>query len=191
MAFIFPVPVVLIFSILFGITFVLSQSLNKKGNQWFETSSLLFGILWGAFGSLLILSNNTVGNIVAALALAFLIRGFAAYTNNALAIAIICATTFFIPVAPALLFTFLFVFIVFGLLEDWLTKNYQAEEFVTKFSQSGWYFAVGPLLYCLFNGEWSVFLVFAAFTLSYIGTRFFDARRQSANAVKPKYLYEN
>ena len=47
----FSLPIILIFAALYGITMKIADLLDEHGLKWFKGSAIIFGILWGLFGS--------------------------------------------------------------------------------------------------------------------------------------------
>ncbi len=75
-------PMILLYALLFAITMKVADLFDEHGLKWFKGSTILFGFLWGGFGALLVLSNNTIANIMLAMSLAFLVRNRLDYLNH-------------------------------------------------------------------------------------------------------------
>ena len=63
----FSIPMIILYAILFGSTMKIADLLGEHGLRWFKGSALLFGILFGSFGALMILSNNFLAHFFIAM----------------------------------------------------------------------------------------------------------------------------
>ena len=103
----FSLPIILFCAVLYGITMKLADLLNEHNLKWFKGSALIFGILWGAFGALLIFSNNAIANIILAMNIAFIVRNRLDYLNHqAAATIIIISFLFFAKFEPIIFLAF-------------------------------------------------------------------------------------
>ena len=100
----FSIPMIILYALLYGITMKIADLFNEHGLKWFKGSKILFGLLWGAFGALLILSNNTIANIMLAMNLAFIIRNRLDYINHQIAASIIIISFLFSSIFNPTLF---------------------------------------------------------------------------------------
>lgn len=117
----FSIPFILLYAVLFGATMKIADLLDEHGLKWFKGSTILFGILWGGFGALLILSNNLMANLFMALLLQWILRYRIDYLNHGIGTAIMIIAFIALPnfAVDWLLFLGIFViFSVFGLLDD-------------------------------------------------------------------------
>ncbi len=62
----FSLLLVLIFASLYGVTMKVADLLNEHGLKLFRGSAILFGILWGFFGALLV---AVIGGLIATMKL--------------------------------------------------------------------------------------------------------------------------
>src|SRR3989344_2679618 len=148
--------VLICYAIFFGVTMKVADLLDEHGLKWFKGSTIFFGFLWGVFGALIILSNNTIANIYLALILAFVLRYRIDYLNHGIAATIMFLTFFAkqtINWDTFLLFFMIFAF--FGLFTDFFENKKQPKDILFKF------------LYSLFTGIWLVFFMVGVNMLFY------------------------
>lgn len=165
----FTIPMIIIYAILYGITMKIADLFNEHGMKfWFKGSAILFGILWGLFGSLLIFSNIYVANVLLAMILAFIFRMRIDYRNHAIATVIIIITFIAKSVfEPLTFFIFLANFVIFGSIKDYLDDILKKKNFLQKISETGWYYVIPTLIYAIFTGQWIVFYVFTVYIVFY------------------------
>jgi len=171
----FSLPVILLCSILYGITMKIADLLDEHGLKYFKGSDLLFGIFWGIFGALLVLSNDIIANIILAMNIAFLIRRRIDYLNHAIAISIIIITFLFYSLINVTVFlVFYLIFLIFGGLKDY------ADDFLKKrkglfftLNESMLYYPIPTFVYSLIYGNWIVFFVFLFYTVFYDLTKYY------------------
>src|SRR3989344_9269554 len=82
---IFSFPLILLYSALFGLTMKIADLFDEHEMRWFKGDALLFGLLWGFFGILLVLSRIDIANVTLAMILAFLVRMRLDYRNHVIA----------------------------------------------------------------------------------------------------------
>ncbi|SRR6266566_2048481 len=82
-----------IVSFVFGLTVTIADSLNEHGLTLFKGSSILFGVLWGISGSILILLSKPLLTLYFALVLYWLLRLKLDRTNHAIGATLMIATT--------------------------------------------------------------------------------------------------
>ena len=169
MSSIFTTALIIVYAILYGITMKIADLLDEHGmKSWFKGSTIFFGILWGIFGALLVVSNVYVANAILAVLLAYIFRMRIDYKNHAIATVIIIVTflvsSTFIPLT---FFVFLANFIVFGSIKDYLGDSKKSRGFWYKLFEYGWHFIIPPMIYAIFTTQWLVFYVFTAFIISY------------------------
>ena len=84
----FSVPMLLVYSVLFGLTMKIADLLDEHGLKLFKGSALLFGILWGGFGAMMILGNNILANFFLALLIHWILRYRIDHLNHGVAASI-------------------------------------------------------------------------------------------------------
>lgn len=119
---VFSIPMLLLYSVLFGITVKIADLLDEHGLKLFKGSALLFGVLWGGFGALLILGNNLLANFFLALLIHWIIRYRIDYLNHGTAASIMLLVFLYnLPIFAIDWLLFLVIFITYsihGLLND-------------------------------------------------------------------------
>lgn len=151
----------------------LADLLDEHGLHLFKGDALIFGILWGMFGALLVSINLPLANILLAMNLAFLLRGSLDYINHRVAATIIFITFALTSSIDIRLFAIsLAVFTLAGILED-------KSQIISKKNRStGMIFDVMlyyPLLgvwYGITSQDWTVFFSMTIFTSVYIITKY-------------------
>jgi hypothetical protein len=157
----------------------IADLLNEHGLKWFRGSAIIFGLLWGIFGTLLVLGDNTIANIVLAMNLAFIIRGRLDYLNHQIAASIIVITFLFgAAFNPALFLAFYAIFLIFGSLRDYVGDKLKVKTGILAiYDQIAWYYPIPTLIYCLLYGNWIVFWVFLISAIAYDATKFIYKKR--------------
>ena len=152
---------------------------DEHGLKSFKESAIIYGFVWGIFGALLILSQNTVANIVLAMNISFLIRNRLDYLNHKIAATIIFISFLFFAKFDFWLFAIFFLlFVVFGSLKDYLddyltVKKKRKKDYFFYLNEIMLYYPIPALVYALITNEWIVFYVFLAYTLTYNLTKYF------------------
>lgn len=157
----------------------IADLLNEHKLKWFKGSSVIFGILWGIFGSLFLLTNNIIGNLVLAMNIAFIIRNRLDYINHQIAASIIIITFLFTTkFEPFLFLTFYIIFLVFGFLKDYIDDTLKKKSgLLVKLNESMLYYPIPTFIYCIYFGNWIVFFSFLIFTISYDLTKFIAKKK--------------
>ena len=160
---------IIIWACLYGLFMKIADLLNEHGLKWFKGSGQLFGFLTGITGSLLILSDPVIANIIGAMVIAFFIRGRMDRLNHQLAGTIMTITFLFSSSFQPMLFgIFYVIFLIFGSLkdcvDDYLKKRKGAFALLSEIML---YYPIPTLIYCLMYGNWIVFWVFFCYTLFY------------------------
>jgi len=167
-----PIPIILISAILYGITMKVADLLNEHGLKWFKGSQILFGILWGIFGSAMLINNN-IANIILAMNIAFIIRNRLDFTNHQIASTmIIIAFLFTSTFNPVLFSVFYLIFIVFGSLKDYVGDILKKKSIAATLNESMLYYPIPTLIYCVIYGNWIIFWAFLLYTVSYDITKY-------------------
>ncbi|MBI2675961.1 MAG: hypothetical protein HYX24_05860 [Candidatus Aenigmarchaeota archaeon] len=168
MADLFSLPMILFYAILYGITMKSADLLDEHGYKWFRGSAILFGVLWGIFGSLLIVSDIHVGNVVLAQVLALIIRMRIDYRNHAIAAVIIIISFLLVGnLEQPTFFAFFLTFLAFGSVKDYFGDKVKRKDLVGKIFEFMWYYPLSGLVYGIYTNQWLVFYVFALYTVSY------------------------
>lgn len=170
----FSVPSIILYALLYGTTMKIADLLDEHGLKWFKGSNIFFGFLWGIFGALLVLSSNSIANIILAMNLAFIIRNRLDYVNHQIATSIIIMSFLFSSVFNPLLFLFFYaIFLIFGSLRDYAGDKVKKKSFLSSlYDNVMWYYPIPTLIYCYFYGNWNVFWVFLVYTIAYDGTKY-------------------
>jgi hypothetical protein len=177
----FSAPMIILYALLYGMTMKIADLLDEHGLKFFKGDAVIFGILWGVFGALLVSGNVAIANIVLAMNVAFLIRGSLDYLNHRIAASIIILSfLFFSSINPGIFLIFLSLFVLFGVLED-RTDNIPKKKrgILFYFSELLFYYPALAFAYCIAYGNWMVFFVFLSFSLSYISAKYAFKIRQN------------
>src|SRR3989344_5715387 len=169
-----------VYAAIYGATMKLADLLNEHNLKWFKGSALLFGILWGLFGALLIMSHNTIANIILAMNIAFIIRNRLDYLNHqAAATIIIIGFLFFAKFEPIIFLAFWLTFLVCGAIKDYTGDVLKVRNglFRFLFEYAMIYYPLPTFIYSLLSNDWSIFYVFTAYIIAYGAAKYFGARR--------------
>jgi hypothetical protein len=74
MNYLFSLPLIVLYAILFGSTMKIADLLGEHGLKWVKGSTLLLGIIFGSFGAMLILSSNILANFFIAMLIHWTLR---------------------------------------------------------------------------------------------------------------------
>ena len=160
--------VIMVYAVLFGITMKLADLFNEHGLKWFKGDAIIFGFIWGLFGSLLVLSHKDIANVVLAMILAFLIRKRLDYVNHVIAATIIIIVFFWKSSFDLDLFILFFgIFAIFGGLRDYLGDVRKKKDWLYKINEPAWYYIVPTAIYGIFTGNWKIFIVFTIYIIFY------------------------
>ena len=113
MEILFSVPILLIYSVLFGVSMKMADLFNEHGFKWFNGDGVLFGILFGVFGGLLITSDPSLTNLWLALLLVNILRFRVDSLNHGIA-AIFMFIGFLIAREHFEWISFLYFFLIFS-----------------------------------------------------------------------------
>jgi hypothetical protein len=118
---------VIILSLLFGVNQKLADSVNEHGTVLFRGANIVFGIIFGTIGAILISINTVFMEFYLGLVLYWLVAGKLDFFNHQLssALMIIIALTSFnkFNVNVLNLLFVIFAFIILKLGKDWLRHN--------------------------------------------------------------------
>jgi hypothetical protein len=161
-------------AILFASTMKVADLFNEHGLKGFRGVNIIFGVFWGVFGALLLLTDSTVANIVFAMNIAFITRGRLDFLNHQIATSIIIIVFLFSTTFQPLLFlTFYIVFVVFGSLRDYIDKIFKQKGILYYVNESMLlYYPIPTLIYSIVYNNYSVFIIFLIFTISYDLTKY-------------------
>ncbi|MBS3094717.1 hypothetical protein J4474_03555 [Candidatus Pacearchaeota archaeon] len=164
---------IILYSILFGITMKLADLVDEHKLKLFKGDKFVFGFLEALFAILLIASRVDVANVTFAMVLAFLARMRLDHRNHAIA-----ATAIFIGFAwigkfePIIFFTFLIVFLIFGALRDYLGDVRKKKDWLYKINEPAWYYVIPTAIYGFVTSNWIIFIVFTVYIIFYDLTKY-------------------
>jgi hypothetical protein len=166
----------LLYAILLGVTMKIADLLDEHGLRFFMWSDILFGILWGAFGSLLILNSNVLANVMLAMVVAFILRYKIDYLNHGIASSMMLITFLFVSsFEPHTFLPFFGVFTILGLAEDYLSDKSKFKTIVP--IRIPFYSGIGAV-YALLANYWIVFFSLFLYEISYVITDLLFAYRE-------------
>lgn len=152
---------ILILSILFGITVKMADLLDEHGLKIFKGDALLFGILWGAIGSILILSNQIIATFFLAIILHWILRYRIDYLNHGVAACLMIITyiySFGNFNTDWLLFLIIFIpYSFFGLFNDAADRG-EIKGKIAKFFQLNSHLIIFPLILIFINQSYWIVL---------------------------------
>jgi hypothetical protein len=155
----------------------MADLLGEHGLKWFKSSALLFGILFGISGSLLILNDNILANFFIALLIHWVLRFRIDSSEHGVAGAIMF-TTFVLNLNsfvlnPLIFWITLITFSIFGLLNDAADRK-DIKGFVAKLAKSQFHFFMVPLILIFFDiSYWIILIASFSFIISYEAIKFF------------------
>lgn len=169
----FSLPFAILYAILFGITMKWADLLDEHGVKWFKGSKILFGVLWGFFGVLLILFRNDVANVMFARVLSYLPRVSLDHVNHGIAGAmIIIAFAWKADFSPYLFLTFFLLFLIFGFIRNYYAKKIK-KGFLFWLNDPAYYYIIFTLIYSIWVADYTVFLIFSVQQISYNFTKYY------------------
>jgi len=169
-----------LYAVLFGTSMKIADLLDEHGMCWFREDKIVFGILWGVFGSLILLSGNAVANLMIALLIHWILRFRIDYLNHGIAATLILLT-FVYNLSSFLLDNTLFltIFIVYtfhGLLND-IADGKKVNRFWVKYFSLNSHYLTVPIILTLINYVyWPVLVVSSLHVISYEATKYIAAR---------------
>lgn len=175
----FTIPFVALYAILYGVTMKIADLFNEHGlKHWFKWSDYVFGILWGVFGLLLVISDITVANLIVTQVLGYIFRMRIDYRNHAIATLIIIAGFILFSSVQIIPFiVFLVFFVPICALRDFEEGKFN--KFWYLFLEYKWHYPIFGLAYSLITAQWLVFTVLTLYPISYGFVRYrFDKRHQ-------------
>lgn len=160
--------ILLISAALYAMTMKVADLLNEHGLKWFSGSNILFGVLWGVFGAILVLFDVYIANIVLAMNIAFIVRMRLDYINHSIASSIIIIVFLWkSQLVFSLFFIFYLIFVTFGGIKDIIGDKRKKKDSIYLLSESMLYYSVPTLVYSLITGHWNTFFTLTVFTLFY------------------------
>jgi hypothetical protein len=168
-----PIVFVGLLAVLYGVTMKLADLFNEHGLRWFSGDAAVFGLLWGVFGGLLVLTNPVVANALLAQMACYVIRRLLDYWNHAIAAVMIICTFLatkqtFLPIPFVV---FLIGFTALGLIRDHYGKIKQPD-WLYQLNEPAWYYLLVPLGFWWATGHWIVLVVFPLYRLAYSGVKY-------------------
>lgn len=172
--------ILLLLAIFYGCTMKIADLLDEHGMKWFIGADILFGVLWGISGALLVvLGGDTIANILLAMNLAFLVRNRLDYLNHQIATSIIIfAFLVTVPFNVSIFLTFYVIFTVFGALKDHRHNMPKLNRWLFYVDEVMLYYPLPTTIYCLLYGNWIVFWIFLFYTITYDLTKYIAKRPQ-------------
>lgn len=176
----FIIPLIFLYAVIFGSAMKITDLLGEHGLKWFKGGALLFGILFGSFGALLILSNNLLANFFIAMLIHWVLRYRIDSFEHGIAGAIMLTT--FVLNLPNFIFDKLLFFVVLisysvhGLLNDMADRK-EIRGFIAKYAESNSHYFTVPIILMFFNfNYWIVLAVSALHVISYETTKYFGMK---------------
>lgn len=171
----FSTPLLLIYAVLFGTTMKMADLLDEHGLRLFKGSALLFGILWGGFGALMILGNTFVANFFIAMLIHWILRYRIDYLNHGTAASImLIAFLYNLPSFTIDWLLFLVIFIGYsahGLLNDAADRK-EIRGIFAKYFKSNLHYITIPLILTMINPlYWIVLAISVLHIVSYEVTK--------------------
>lgn len=162
----FSFPLLLVYAFLFGTTMKIADALDEHGLKWFKGAPMLFGVLWGLFGFLLIIANPIIANVLLARILSYLPRVRLDYANHGVAATIIIIGFMYSSVfIPTLFVLFFVIFLLFGMMRDYYGKR--TKTLVYKITEPAFHYILFTLVYSIAVKDFTLFWVFTVSQLSY------------------------
>lgn len=170
--------IIIVSAILYGITMKVADLLNEHGLKWFKGSAVFFGVLWGIFGSLLVIGDKNIANIILAMNVAFIIRNRLDFINHQIASTIIIIVfLFFSTFNPVLFAMFYIIFLIFGSLKDYVGDILKKKSVLATLNEAMLYYPIPTFIYCLIYGNWIIFWTFLLYTISYDYIKYLAKKR--------------
>lgn len=162
----FSFPMLLIYAILFGSTMKIADLLDEHDLKLFKGSALLFGALWGIFGSLLILGNNLLANFFLAILIHWILRYRIDYLNHGIAASImLVAFLYNLPnfAVDWLLFSIIFItYVIHGLINDAVDRK-EIRGILAKYIDYNSHTMWVPIILIIINPTYWIILLFSIF----------------------------
>jgi len=177
----FSIPMIILYAVLFGSTMKIADLLGEHGLKWFRGGALLFGILFGSFGALMILSSNILANFFIAMLIHWTLRFRIDSLEHGFAGAIMF-TTFILNLNnfifnPLIFWIILIPFSIFGLLNDLADKK-EISGFIAKFVKSEIHYLIIPLILLIIDIKyWIILIVSLGHAISYGLVKYFFRKK--------------
>ena len=161
-------------AVLWGMTEKIADLLDEHGLKWFPGANILFGVLWGFFLSLLVISQNfVVASLAFARLLSYILRYRIDYLNHGIA-AVTVLVAFAannVQLAWTAFWYFFAVFAIGGFIHDSLDERPAIKKWLgkhlTAFFEYRGHIYLFPLIFSAVTGEWLAFAVATAHMLPY------------------------
>lgn len=165
---------ILTLGVAFGASIKIADLCNEHGLRLFPGDALLFGALWGMLGSLLVMADPAIANVILAMVLAFIIQMRIDYFNHTVGtVMIIIAFLLVSSIEPKIFFIFFASFVFFGLLRAYIGEVRGKRDIIYWLSEPGWaHYYIVPLVWSLWSGMWLVFWYLAVYRTSYNVTKY-------------------
>jgi hypothetical protein len=161
----------IIYGIFFGVTMKISDLLNEHGKHWFKCDKMLFSVLCGISGGLIIFSDIVAAHVVLAMIVGFVLRKKIDYFNHAIAFLILISCfLFFINFNISLYLYFLFSFLLLGFIKElkYIKNKSKLIKIVNKiYIYIPIIYTIPTLIYSIYFNNWVIFLTFVMFDISY------------------------
>ena len=182
----FSLPLLLICSILFGVTMKLADCFNEHGFKWFKGDAILFGILFGIFGGLLILGNPLLTNLYLALLLVNVLRFRVDALNHGLAATIMFFSFLFVMGNFSLSYFayFFLTFAFFGILFNYALPLSKIKGFWGTIFELRFFYFLITFLFSVYTAQWIVFISMALFQIGYNITFYYVRRSKNYKQVE-------
>ena len=162
----------LLIAAVYGAAMKAADLFDEHKKHWFKGDALLFGLIYGIAGALLVVSGNSLANVVLAMVLACFVRMRIDYRNHTIAATMIilafCYTSQF---NAALFSTFFIIFTTFGGLRDYLGDVRKKKDWLYKINEPMLYYIIPTAIYGVITGNWIIFAVFTTYVIFYDGVK--------------------
>lgn len=159
----------ILFSACYGITMKMADLFDEHGLKSLFCSRMVFGMLWGALGLLLVLENSSLAAVFVAMNLAFILRNRLDYRNHQLAASLILVgfVVFRQSVDMNLFILSYSVFLAFGSVKDTWDDIRHGKGVLYWVSESMWYYPVVGIGALLLGYGNAVLVSLVSYTVGY------------------------
>lgn len=177
----FSVPMILVYSVLFGATLKIADLLNEHGLRLFKGNNLLFGFICGIFGAAIIISNNLLANFFLALLIHWVLRYRIDHLNHGITGTIMfLAIVYILPVFAIDWLLFLSILVIYGfhgLFNDAADRKEIRGIWAKYFESNSHYFTIPIILTVINPVYWIVFATSVLHIVSYETTKHYGMKR--------------
>lgn len=171
---------VILLSILLAVTMKTADNLNEHGLKLFKGANILFGILWGIFGALLILKNNFLANLWLAVFIGLTVRGKQDMLNHGLGFGIIFSAFLMIfnkfLFLPKIYWFFFIAMMISGLTHDYLSSRKDIKKIYSELFHSLFFYTAVPFVFAIFTKIWIGFYSLFSFVITYEIIRYIQVK---------------